>query len=177
MTRTVHEKTISLDLKDLPQEKLQELDAYIDGLEDKKGSLIHVLHRAQNLFGYLPMEVQLHIARKVDVPGAKVFGVVSFYSYFTTEPRGEHTISVCMGTACFVKDGEPILKKFMSDLGIEKNGGMSKDKMFTVRDVRCIGACGLAPVVMVGEKVYGHVKKEDVKTIIDTYRKESEDAN
>jgi NADH-quinone oxidoreductase subunit E/NADP-reducing hydrogenase subunit HndA len=177
MARAVHEKTISLDLNDLPQDKLQELDAYIDSLEDKKGSLIHVLHRAQNLFGYLPMEVQLYIARKVDVPGAKVFGVVSFYSYFTTEPRGKHTISVCMGTACFVKGGEDVLKKFMKDLGIEKNGGMSADKMFTVRDVRCIGACGLAPVVMVGEKVYGHVTKDDVKDIIDEYRKESDDAN
>ncbi|WP_430884059.1 NAD(P)H-dependent oxidoreductase subunit E [Fusibacter sp. JL216-2] len=177
MARAVHEKTISLDLNDLPQDKLQELDAYIDSLEDKKGSLIHVLHRAQNLFGYLPMEVQLYIARKLDVPGAKVFGVVSFYSYFTTEPRGKHTISVCMGTACFVKGSEDVLKKFMNELGIEKNGGMSEDKMFTVRDVRCIGACGLAPVVMVGEKVYGHVKKDDVKTIIDEYRKESDDAN
>ena len=120
MVRAVQEKTVSLDLKDLPQEKLQELDAYIDSLEDKQGSLIHILHRAQNLFGYLPMEVQLHIARKVDIPGAKVFGVVSFYSYFTTEPRGKHTISVCMGTACFVKGGEHVLKKFMSELGIEK---------------------------------------------------------
>lgn len=177
MARAVHEKTISLDLNDLPQDKLQELDAYIDSLEDKKGSLIHVLHRAQNLFGYLPMEVQLYIARKLDVPGAKVFGVVSFYSYFTTEPRGKHTISVCMGTACFVKGSEDVLKQFMNELGIDKNGGMSEDKMFTVRDVRCIGACGLAPVVMVGEKVYGHVKKEDVKGIIDEYRKESDDAN
>lgn len=177
MARAVYEKTVSLDLKDLPQDKLQELDAYIDSLDDKKGSLIHVLHRAQNLFGYLPMEVQLYIARKLDVPGAKVFGVVSFYSYFTTEPRGKHTISVCMGTACFVKGSEAVLKKFMSDLGIEKNGGMSADKMFTVRDVRCIGACGLAPVVMVGEKVYGHVSADDVKGIIDEYRKESEDAN
>ncbi len=177
MARAVHEKTVSLDLNDLPQETLQELDAYIDSLEDKQGSLIHVLHRAQNLFGYLPMEVQLYIARKLDIPGAKVFGVVSFYSYFTTEPRGEHTISVCMGTACFVKGGEDVLKKFMSELGIEKNGGMSADKMFTVRDVRCIGACGLAPVVMVGEKVFGHVGPDDVSTIIDEYRKESDDAN
>jgi NADH-quinone oxidoreductase subunit E/NADP-reducing hydrogenase subunit HndA len=177
MARAVHEKTISLDLNDLPQDKLQELDAYIDSLEDKKGSLIHVLHRAQNLFGYLPMEVQLYIARKLDVPGAKVFGVVSFYSYFTTEPRGKHTISVCMGTACFVKGSEDVLKKFMNDLGIEKNGGMSEDKMFTVRDVRCIGACGLAPVVMVGEKVYGHVGVDDVQDIIEEYRKESDDAN
>lgn len=177
MARAVHEKTISLDLHELPQEKLKDLDEYIDSLEDKKGSLIHVLHRAQNLFGYLPMEVQLYIARKLDVPGAKVFGVVSFYSYFTTEPRGEHTISVCMGTACFVKGGEKVLKKFMSDLKIEKNGGMSSDGKFTVRDVRCIGACGLAPVVMVGEKVYGHVGVDDVKTIIDEYRKGSENAN
>ncbi len=128
MARAVHEKTISLDLNDLPQDKLQELDAYIDSLEDKKGSLIHVLHRAQNLFGYLPMEVQLYIARKLDVPGAKVFGVVSFYSYFTTEPRGKHTISVCMGTACFVKGSEDVLKKFMNELGIEKTVACQKTR-------------------------------------------------
>ncbi len=170
-------ETISMDLKDLPQDMLQELDAYIDLQEDKEGALIHVLHKAQNLLGYLPMEVQLHIARKLGLPGAKVFGVVSFYSYFTTEPRGEHTISVCMGTACFVRGSEKVLHKFMKDLGIEQNGGMSEDGKFTVRDVRCVGACGLAPVVMVGEKVYGHVGEDDVQTIIDEYRKEASDAN
>ncbi len=177
MANAVHQQAISQALHELPVEKVKDLDDYIASLEDKKGSLIHVLHRAQNLFGYLPMEVQLHIARELDVPAAKVFGVVSFYSYFTTEPRGKHTVSVCMGTACFVKGSEKVLKKFMSELDIEQNGGMSSDGLFTVRDVRCIGACGLAPVVTVGEKVYGHIGEDDVKGIIDEYKKEDADEN
>ncbi len=175
MANAVQQQTISQALHELPTEQLEDLNNYIDSLEDKKGSLIHVLHRAQNLFGYLPMEVQLHIARKLDVPAAKVFGVVSFYSYFTTEPRGKHTVSVCMGTACFVKGSEKVLKKFMSELEIEENGGMSSDGLFTVRDVRCIGACGLAPVVTVGEKVYGHIGEDDVKGIIDEYKEATDE--
>lgn len=162
-----HEKTMSVN--DLPQELFDELEAYINTLEDKEGSLIHVLHRAQSLFGYLPREVQLFVARKLKLPGAKVFGVVSFYSYFTQTPRGEHTISVCMGTACFVRGADKILDEFSALLGI-KNGETSEDGQFTLRDVRCIGACGLAPVVMVGEKVYGHVTKEDVTKIINEYK-------
>jgi len=164
-----HEKTMSVN--DLPQELFDELEAYMNTLEDKEGSLIHVLHRAQSLFGYLPKEVQLFVARKLGIPGAKVFGVVSFYSYFTQTPRGKHTISVCMGTACFVRGADKILDEFSALLGI-KNGETSENGQFTLRDVRCIGACGLAPVVMVGEKVYGHVTKEDVTKIIDAYKGE-----
>lgn len=164
-----HKKTMSVN--DLPQEQFDELQKYIDTLEDKEGSLIHVLHRAQDLFGYLPKEVQLFVARKLDVPGAKVFGVVSFYSYFTQTPRGKHTISVCMGTACFVKGADKILDEFSDQLGI-KNGETSEDGQFTLRDVRCIGACGLAPVVMIGEKVFGHVSKDDVTKIVTEYKGE-----
>ncbi len=175
MANAVHQQAISQALHELPPDKVKDLDDYINSLEDRQGSLIHVLHRAQNLFGYLPMEVQLHIARELDIPSAKVFGVVSFYSYFTTEPRGKHTVSVCMGTACFVKGSDKVLKKFMTELDIEKNGGMSSDGLFTVRDVRCIGACGLAPVVTVGEKVYGHITEKDVKGIIDEYKEVSDE--
>lgn len=164
-----HEKTMSVN--DLPQEKFDELEKYINTLEDKEGSLIHVLHRAQELFGFLPKEVQLFVARKLDVPGAKVFGVVSFYSYFTQTPRGNHTISICMGTACFVRGADKILDEFCNQLGIA-NGETTADGQFTLRDVRCIGACGLAPVVMVGEKVYGHVTKEDVSKIVTEYKGE-----
>lgn len=147
----------------------KELDVYIDSLEDKPGSLIHVLHRAQGLFGYLPKEVQLHIARKVGVSGAKVFGVVSFYSYFETEPVGDNVISVCMGTACFVRDAERVVRKFEEELGI-KIGETTEDFNFTLKDVRCIGACGLAPVVTIGEKVFGHVGPDDVADIISQYK-------
>lgn len=162
----------TMSAKELPLELYEQLESYIGTLEDKQGSLIHVLHKAQHLFGYLPKEVQLFIARKLDLPGAKVFGVVSFYSYFSQTPRGEHTISVCMGTACFVKGADKILHKFNDRLGT-KTGETTEDKVFTVRDVRCIGACGLAPVVMVDDKVYGHVTEDDVDAIISEYRKEN----
>lgn len=162
--------------KNLPQELYDELDQYINGLEDKKGSLIHVLHRGQELFGYLPKEVQLFIARKLDVPGAKVFGVVSFYSYFTTNPVGKHKISVCMGTACFVRGAEKIFEDLKEKLDVPA-GGTTQDGLFTLKDVRCIGACGLAPVVLVGEKVYGRLERDDIDAILDEYREVESDGN
>jgi len=131
--------------------------------------LIEILHKAQDIFGYLPRDVQLYIARKLGIPGAEVFGVVSFYSYFTTKPRGKHTISVCMGTACFVRGADKIIEKLKEKLGIESNE-ITEDGLFTLKDVRCIGACGLAPVVMVGDKVYGRVKEEELDEIINTYK-------
>ncbi len=167
MSAAKQERTTSAT--NLPQEKFDELHGYIESLETQEGALIHVLHRAQEIFTYLPLEVQLYIARQLDLPAAEVFGVVSFYSYFTTKPVGKHTISVCMGTACFVRGSEAVFKAFKEELGIQP-GEISPDGLFSIKDVRCIGACGLAPVVTVGEKVYGHVKPEDVKTILDEYR-------
>lgn len=155
--------------EDLPKEKFDELEAFIDGLETTKGALIEILHKAQDIFGYLPRDVQLYVARKLGIPGAEVFGVVSFYSYFTTKPRGKHTISVCMGTACFVRGADKIIESLKEKLGIESNE-ITEDGLFTLRDVRCIGACGLAPVVMVDDKVYGRVKEEELDDIINTYR-------
>lgn len=154
---------------DLPKEKLAELEAFIDGLATPKGALIEVLHKAQHIFGYLPRDLQLFIARKLNISGAEVFGVVSFYSYFTTKPSGKHTISVCMGTACFVRGADKIIEKFKEKLKIESNE-ITEDGLFTLKDVRCIGACGLAPVVTVGEKVYGRVKEDDVDDIINEYQ-------
>lgn len=155
--------------EDLPKEKFDELEEFIDGLETTKGALIEILHKAQDIFGYLPRDVQLYVARKLGIPGAEVFGVVSFYSYFTTKPRGKHTISVCMGTACFVRGADKITESLKEKLGIESNE-ITEDGLFTLRDVRCIGACGLAPVVMVDDKVYGRVKEEELDDIINTYR-------
>lgn len=154
----------------LDSEKLKELDQYIDGLKKKEGALINILHEAQDIFGYLPQDLQLFIARKLEIPAAKVFGVVTFYSYFTTEPRGQHTINVCMGTACFVKGADKILEEFKKQLKIEEGKNMSEDGMFTLNSLRCVGACGLAPVVLVDGKVYGRVKVEDVEKIIGNYR-------
>lgn len=158
----------TVSVKDLPNELFNQLDSYIQTLEDKKGSLIHVLHHAQHLFGYLPKEVMLFVARKVDIPAANVFGVVSFYSFFTTNPVGEYTLSVCMGTACYVRGAEKILDEFKSKLGIA-SGETTPDNLFTLKDVRCVGACGLAPIVIVGEKVYGRVKLDQVDGIINDY--------
>lgn len=156
--------------KDLPKEKFDELEEFIDGMETTKGALIAILHKAQQIFGYLPRDVQLYVARKLGMPGAEVYGVVSFYSYFTTKPGGKHTISVCMGTACFVRGADKIIERFKEKLGIESNE-ITEDGLFTLKDVRCIGACGLAPVVTVDEKVYGRVKEEEIDDIINTYRK------
>ncbi|AGL03895.1 complex I 24 kDa subunit family protein [Desulfoscipio gibsoniae] len=159
--------------REFPKKKYDELESFINSLETTKGALIEILHKAQDIFGYLPRDVQLFVARKLGIPGAEVYGVVSFYSYFTTKPSGIHTISICMGTACFVRGADKIAEKFKEKLGIESNE-TTEDGLFTIKDVRCIGACGLAPVVMVDDKVYGRVKVEDVDDIINTYRRKGE---
>jgi NADH-quinone oxidoreductase subunit E/NADP-reducing hydrogenase subunit HndA len=155
--------------EELPKEKYDELEKFIDSLETTKGALIEILHKAQNIFGYLPRDVQLFIARKLGMPGAEVFGVVSFYSYFTTKPGGKHTISVCLGTACFVRGSDKIIARVKEILGIESNE-VTEDGLFALKDIRCIGACGLAPVMMIDDKVYGRVKVEELEGIINSYR-------
>jgi len=146
----------------------EQLDSFIDDLTTKEGALIQVLHHAQGIFGYLPKEVQLYISKKLDLAPSKVYGVVSFYSYFTTEPRGEYKISVCLGTVCFVKGADKILAEFEKQLGI-KSGETTKDLKFTLEGLRCVGACGLAPVVLVGDKTYGRVAPDEVKNILKEY--------
>ena len=145
------------------------LDSFIGSLPTKDGSLIQVLHHAQDVFGFLPKEVQLYIAKKLDIPPSKVYGVVSFYSYFTTEPKGKYKISVCLGTVCFVKGSDKILAEFEKELGI-KVGETTEDLTFSLEGLRCVGACGLAPVVVINGKVYGQVKPSDVSHILDSYR-------
>jgi NADH-quinone oxidoreductase subunit E/NADP-reducing hydrogenase subunit HndA len=152
------------------------LDEFISTTKGDESVLIQCLHKAQTIFGYLPREVQLYVGRKLNVSGAKVFGVVSFYSYFTTKPVGKHIINLCTGTACYVKGIEPVFDKFKELLNVE-NGETTEDDLFTVKDIRCVGACGLAPVVVIGEKVFGHVKVEDVEDIIESYRKEENNEN
>lgn len=153
--------------------KFDELDAYIDSLEEREGALISILHKSQALFGYLPQEVQLHIARKLDIPAAKVNGVVTFYSFFSEVPKGEHVISLCMGTACFVRGAEDILQEFESKLKI-KAGETTPDGRFTLDVLRCVGACGLAPVVSIDGKVYGRVRKEQVPDLLKSVDSEEE---
>ncbi|NBJ15322.1 MAG: NAD(P)H-dependent oxidoreductase subunit E [Dehalobacter sp. 4CP] len=156
--------------ENLPREKFEELEAFINSLPTTKSALIEILHKAQNIFGYLPRDVQLFIARKLGISGAEVFGVVSFYSYFTTKPRGKHTISVCMGTACFVKGADKIMERLKEKLGIESNE-ITPDGLFGLKDVRCIGTCGMAPVMMIDDKVFGRVREEDLDTILESYRR------
>lgn len=131
--------------------------------------LINVLHQVQGKLGYLPAEVQELIAKELSISVAKVYGVVTFYSFFTMIPMGEFPISVCMGTACYVRGSEQVLAEFKRQLGIEV-GQSTADNKFSLNCLRCVGACGLAPVVMVGDKVYGRVSPQMVKQIISDYK-------
>lgn len=152
------------------QKLFDELDTLIQNLPvADESSLIYVLKEAQGIFRYLPKEVQLHIADKLGVPYSKVYGVVSFYSYFSTNPVGEHKISVCLGTVCFVKGSDKIMAEFEKELNI-KAGETTSDLKFTLDGLRCVGACGLAPVVVVDGKVYGLCTPDQVTNILDEYR-------
>ena len=153
---------------DIPEnfERLQEV---IDEYKGKSGSLIPVLQKAQEIFGYLPLEVQKKIAEGLKVPMSRVYGVSTFYAQFTLEPRGEHTIGLCMGTACYVRGSNKILEKLKEELGIDV-GGTTEDKKFTLEATRCLGACGLAPVMMIDENVYGRLKPDMISDILNKYR-------
>lgn len=131
--------------------------------------LINVLHQVQGKLGYLPAEVQEVIANELNISVAKVYGVVTFYSFFTMIPMGEHPISICMGTACYVRGSEQVLAEFKRQLKVEV-GQSTPDGKFSLNCLRCVGACGLAPVVMVGEKVFGRVSPQQVKNIIAEYK-------
>lgn len=130
--------------------------------------LINVLHATQDHFGYLPAEIQEIVAEEMNVSVAKVYGVVTFYSFFTMTPKGRYPISICTGTACYVRGAETVLDEFKRQLNIEV-GETSKDGKFSINCLRCVGACGLAPVVMVGDKTYGRVSPDGVKDIIAEY--------
>lgn len=150
------------------QEKYNRIAEVIEEYRDKEGSLIQILHLAQGIYGCLPLNVQRFIAERLDIPLSKVSGVVSFYSFFTTEPRGENTIRVCLGTACYVRGGKKIIDKLREILGIEV-GGTSKDGKFTLEVMRCIGACGLAPAMSINDKVYKQVNPDKLRSILEQY--------
>jgi len=146
----------------------QKLAEVIEKHKDMQGALIPVLHEAQGIYGYLPYEVMRKIADGLGIPVAKVYGVVTFYSQFSLDKKGKYRINVCMGTACYVKGSADILNKFREELGIEV-GECTEDGMFSLESCRCVGACGLAPVVMVNDDVYGKLVPEDVVGIIKKY--------
>ncbi len=152
----------------LKKECFRELEEFINSIQDKKGALISVLHKAQEIFGYLPEEVQSFVAEQLGLSLAKVYGVVSFYSFFTMTPKGKHPVAVCMGTACYVRGADKVLKDFENELGI-KAGETTADGLFSIDALRCVGACGLAPVVLIGEDVYGRDEAKDVKSLIKKY--------
>lgn len=149
----------------------KELESYIDSLDlpveidRRRGHLIQCLHRAQTLFGYLPTEVQEFVAEKLHLQQSDVYGVISFYSFFTDKPVGKYKINVCTGTACFVKGSGKILEEFKRTLKIEE-GQTTEDRKFTLGGIRCLGACSLAPIVMVNDRVYANVTPKLVAKII-----------
>jgi NADP-reducing hydrogenase subunit HndA len=153
----------------LSADKIEKIDAICRSFGNDPGELINVLHETQSEFGYLPAEVQDVIAQNLRIPVAQVYGVVSFYSFFTMTPKGEHPISICLGTACYVRGSEKILEEFKKELKIDV-GETTPDGKFSINCLRCVGACGLAPVVMVGERVFGRVSPESVKQIIAEYK-------
>ena len=146
-----------------------ELMSVIAKHKDQDGALIPVLHQAQEIYGYLPIEVQTMIADGLNVPLAEVYGVVTFYTQFSLNPKGEYKVAVCLGTACYVKGSGDILGKFKELLGIDVDG-CTPDGKFSLEATRCIGACGLAPVFTINEDVYGRITADDVPGILAKYQ-------
>ena len=153
---------------ELRQDQIDKIDSICESFGNQEGELINVLHKSQETFGYLPAEVQEVISEKMEIPAAKVYGVVTFYSFFSMIPKGKFPVSICTGTACYVRGAETVLNEFKKQLEIEV-GETSTDGKFSLSCLRCVGACGLAPVVTVGDKTYGRVAPDDVKEIISEY--------
>jgi len=150
------------------KEQFLELEKIIAKYKDTQGALIPVLHEAQEVFGYLPLEVQEKISEGLNVSMAEVYGVVTFYTQFSINPKGKYKIGVCLGTACYVKGSGDILEKIKEKLGIEV-GECTADGKFSLDATRCIGACGLAPVLTVNDDVYGRLVVDDVDSILEKY--------
>ena len=157
--------TIKIELSQEDVAKIKEICA---SFNNDPQELINVLHKCQEHFGYLPAEVQEVVSNELVVPVAKIYGVVTFYSFFTMTPKGKHPVSICMGTACYVRGAGKVLHEFKKELGLQV-GETTKDGKFSLSSLRCVGACGLAPVVLVGAKTYGRVAPDDVKNILKEY--------
>ena len=154
-------------------EQLEKLQAVIEESRTTPGCLMHILQEAQDIYGYLPLPVQKTIAEGLEISLAEVYGVVTFYSQFSLKPKGKYRVSVCLGTACYVKGSDKILAEVEKELGI-KCGECTEDGMFSIDSCRCVGACGLAPVLMINAEVHGKLTPEMVKGILDGYRKEAQ---
>lgn len=156
----MEEKAISIEIKNL-----------VDKWKDKEGNLIMILHEIQNHHGYVPREMALELSAVLDVPLARIYEVITFYNFFKLTPPGKHKIAVCLGTACYLKGAPEILKEIKNILSVEE-GKSTKDGNFHLDVVRCLGCCGLAPVMTIDGKVYGKVKKQEVMEILSKYMKE-----
>ena len=156
---------IKFEINDCHKQTIKEI---CESFGNKRSELINILHDTQEHFGYLPEPVQLEIALNLNMPLAKVYGVVSFYSFFTMTPKGKYPISVCLGTACYVRGAEGIVEAIEKELKI-KVGQVTEDGKFSLDCLRCIGACGLAPVMMIGDKVHGRLEPEMIKNILSQY--------
>ena len=153
---------------ELRQEDVAKIKEICESFNNDPQELINVLHKCQEHFGYLPAEIQEVVSNELVVPVAKIYGVVTFYSFFTMTPKGKHSVSICMGTACYVRGAEKVLDEFKKELGLQV-GQTTTDGKFSLSSLRCVGACGLAPVVLVGDKTYGRVAPDDVKNILKEY--------
>jgi NADH:ubiquinone oxidoreductase subunit E len=155
-------------LKEFTAEQVAKLDEIIARYKGKPGGLIPTLEEAQVVLEYLPLPVQKRIADGLNLPLAQVYGVVTFYSFFTMEPRGRHTVRVCLGTACYCRGGKAIAESMEKEYKIGE-GETTEDRRFTYETVRCLGACGLAPVIVVDDNVHGRIKAQKMKSVLDDY--------
>ena len=149
--------------------QIDELNKIIEKYRVEPGGIIPLLEEAQDLLGYLPVTIQKQISNKTNIPLSRIYGIVTFYSFFTMTPRGKHTVQVCLGTACYVRGGKKITEIVEGEFGV-KSGETTADRIFTYETVRCLGACGLAPVIVVDGEVYGRVKPSKVKEILEQYK-------
>ncbi len=161
-------------MRTICEKNIAKIQAICEEFNNDKGELINVLHKVQDAFGYLPEVVQEVIAENLNTSLAHVYGVVTFYSFFNLTPQGKYPINICTGTACYVRGAEKILDEFKKELNI-KVGETTEDGKYSLNCLRCVGACGLAPVVLVGEKVYGRVSMEEVHKILEEYNEKSAD--
>jgi NADH-quinone oxidoreductase subunit E/NADH-quinone oxidoreductase subunit F/NADP-reducing hydrogenase subunit HndA len=163
------EKT-GMRIEKTDEENYKKLDEIIAKYKEQEGMLIRILQKAQDIFGYLPREVQAYISERVNVPISTINGIVSFYALFTQEPKGKYTIGVCLGTACYVKGAQEVLDAIKEELQIDV-GETTMDKLFTLKATRCLGACGIAPVVTINDDVYGRLTPADIPSILYKYIK------
>lgn len=158
-------------MNEIIEKMTPEISAFIDEWKSKPGNLIMVLHQVQQQYGYIPRNIAIEISERLNVPLAKIYGVVTFYNFFKLQKAGKYKIQVCLGTACYIRGGDDLLKELEKILGIGLNA-TTADGMFSIEAVRCLGCCGLAPVIVVNGNVHGRLTAKDVAGVIEQYRKQ-----